>query len=342
MAIETKEMRERIQYEVARNNQVVEEVHKKNDTIKWIAWTVSASVILILGGFYFMAESKADILSRKTPMVVVMEKEKSENNVKKPSFSKDYVSSKSSVQWGKSSDSPIGTFSREQTPVNLSWVFSWSPDARYTHVWGSENTESMNDGGLKVFFPKDSYSPSSSSDSTPKGGAGFIYKIDEKVERARLSYSVKFEKWFDFVNGGKFWFGFCSGECPRWWAEVGKDFSTRFMWRKNGDAEVYAYIPDKTEVYGKSLGRWFFRFETDTYYNIDLDIMLNTPGQENGIIVVFIDGKEVFRDTTIKFRETAETKIDSIISAQFFGGSTSKYAATKDERLYLKGLKYTY
>ena len=99
---------------------------------------------------------------------------------------------------------------------------------------------------------------------------------------------------------------------------MGNGFSTRFMWRANGDMEVYAYTPGKTETFGKSLGRGFFRFETDRAYTVEQVLKLNTPGLNDGSIVVNVDGKEVFRDTAVNFRLSGITHIDSVMFSTFF------------------------
>lgn len=183
--------------------------------IKWIAGTAAVSVLAILAGFYMIGEPKAE--------------EKISNAVSK--------SITSSMQFANSDTLDFSTVLEKQ-PTGT----------KFTHIWGKENMKLADNGELKVFYPAGSQSPS----SDPRGGGGFIYLFGDGYESAKLSYKVKFEKGFDFAKGGKLP-GFCSGVCPRGGSEVGNGFSTRFMWRTNGDLELYAYVPDKTEHYGKSL-----------------------------------------------------------------------------------------
>lgn len=63
---------------------------------------------------------------------------------------------------------------------------------------------------------------------------------------------------------------------------------------------------------------------------------MNTPGKNDGTAIITVDGKEVFRDDTVKFRETADTKIDSMIFSTFFGGSDNSFATPKDTYTYYK------
>ena len=113
---------------------------------------------------------------------------------------------------------------------------------------------------------------------------------------------------FDFVKGGKLpgLFGgdtSCSGG-----AESERCFSTRFMWRRDGDGEVYGYLPneqaggfcDDPDVhcnydYGHSLGRGSWQFVPGEWVRIAQVVTLNTPGSLDGSIVVLVNGEEVYR-----------------------------------------------
>ena len=130
---------------------------------------------------------------------------------------------------------------------------------------------------------------------------------------------------FDFVKGGKLpgLFGgdtSCSGG-----AESERCFSTRFMWRREGDGEVYGYLPnqqgccndlykefimansfqtdgfcDEPDVhcnydYGHSLGRGSWQFVPGEWLRLAQVVTLNTIGQLDGKIVVLANGEEVYR-----------------------------------------------
>ncbi|XP_069105634.1 uncharacterized protein [Argopecten irradians] len=99
-----------------------------------------------------------------------------------------------------------------------------------------------------------------------------------------LSYDVYFPHNFDWVQGGKLpglWGGSqtCSGH-----RDTDKCFSTRYMWRKGGAGEVYAYIPhDQYPSFsswcspsnmichdnsGQSIGRGNFHFQKETWQKL--------------------------------------------------------------------------
>lgn len=87
------------------------------------------------------------------------------------------------------------------------------------------------------------------------------------------------------------------------------------MWRKSGDLEIYGYFPGTTE---QSLGRGMYRFEVGKTYHIAQEIQVNTPGKNDGIIKVFVDGKCVYKNTSILFSATSDILPNKMIFSTFF------------------------
>ena len=193
----------------------------------------------------------------------------------------------------------------------------------YTNVWGEENME-ISDSSVKVSFPKGSFSP---SNGPIKGGGGFIYSPEflGQASHSELSYNLTFAKDFDFVKWGKLP-GLCGGTCPRGGNE-GEGFSTRFMWRRNGDLEVYGYLPGGLE---QSIERGMFRFEPWKKYHISQEIQINTLGEDDGVIKVFVDGKCVYKNTSMVFRTTSDILPNKMIFSTFFWGADKSWATPVD------------
>lgn len=210
------------------------------------------------------------------------------------------------------------------------------------HVWGRESLSAVADpaGGsgevLRVHYDAGSYSHTHDRDS----GAGFYATPAPSHTVMMLSFDVYFSPNFDFVKGGKLpglWGGItntCSGgrhsdDC----------FSTRFMFRANGQGEVYAYIPkeqdagfcDRSDVHcnfesGHSLGRGKWTFKKGQWQNIAQYVHLNTPGHHDGYIRVFLDGHNVFEINNLNLRNHANLLVDGILFSTFFGGGDSSWA----------------
>ncbi len=302
---------------------------KKNTLSRFLVVGVSFTVAAILLTSCFASSSKADTLnSWKIDITYAEKSHKIKNKKEAPlatAVSTKKANKKKSSKTVPQSPAPAVVLWATNTSETLSFTSALDKPtpAGYERVWGKENMSLTSSGGIKVFFPAWSYSP---ENSPILGGGGFIYSIGKTLDSANISFNVMFDKNFKFNKGGKFGFGFCTGTCPTGWAPVGDDFSTRFMWRTNGDIEVYGYVPTKTEAYGQSFGRWSFRFTTGKYYKVSQTIKLNTPGVNDGVIVIYVDDKEVFRDSAVTFRKADTTHITKVIFSNFFGWNDATWA----------------
>lgn len=219
---------------------------------------------------------------------------------------------------------------------NSNWMQLWG--MRKAGQWGLQNTAVIKDSSgrfdkvLRVRYPAGSASPAvSRKHNLPLGGAQFYADLGISPKKSlRLSYYLKFSENFDFVKGGKLpglfgGAGNSGGEIPN-----GNDgFSTRFMWRKNGAGEVYAYLPNSTE-YGTSIGRGNWQFQRGKWHHLEQVIVLTQPKKNNGEVQVWLDGKQVLNQKKLIFRTTDKLKIEGIFFSTFFGGSDFSWATPLD------------
>ncbi len=184
---------------------------------------------------------------------------------------------------------------------------------------------------------------------TPKGGYGTKtsgLQLEVKLPPGSeyfMSYSFMFDQNFSFgseyrggklpgITAGKR----CSGVCD------GTDgFAARFMWRRNGEGELYLCSLDKTSEYcddyyftdpqtGQTLN-----FEPGQKYNIEEYVRLNTgPLNRDGQIIVWISGVEVLNLDQIRL-VTNEDLIDTFYLSMFYGGSTDKWQASNDSYFFI-------
>ncbi|NJN85333.1 MAG: hypothetical protein HC881_02160 [Leptolyngbyaceae cyanobacterium SL_7_1] len=217
------------------------------------------------------------------------------------------------------------------------WKSRWQVGTQ--GAFGATNLQPIANGNstgnataLRVRFPAGSASPAvARSNNRAIGGAQFLG--DGGVaprDSMRLSYSLRFSDGFDFVKGGKLP-GLYGGNAPSGGEKPnGTDgFSARFMWRSGGDGEVYAYLPTSTS-YGTSLGRGSWKFKPNVWHRLEQEVVLNQPGQDNGSIRVWLDGKQVWQDNRLRFRTTDKLKVDGIFFSTFFGGGDTSWATPKD------------
>lgn len=219
---------------------------------------------------------------------------------------------------------------------NSNWLQLWG--VRKAGQWGLKNTQVMKDPSgrfdkvLRVRYPAGSASPAvSRKHNLPLGGAQFYADLGISPKNSlRLSYYLRFSENFDFVKGGKLpglfgGAGNSGGDIPN-----GSDgFSTRFMWRKNGAGEIYAYLPNSTE-YGTSIGRGNWQFQRGKWHHLEQVVVLNQPNKNNGKIQVWLDGKQVLNQEKLSFRTTDKLKIEGIFFSTFFGGGDYSWATPKN------------
>lgn len=216
------------------------------------------------------------------------------------------------------------------------WLEYW--EAIASKSWGIENLEIRQDTSqkfehiLRVYYPANSASPTvNKKQGNPLGGGQFYAKLNlPPQDSLTLSYYVRFSENFDFVKGGKLpglfgGIGNNGGNIPD-----GTDgFSTRYMWRKKGYGEIYAYLPT-SQKHGTSIGRGTWQFVPGKWYHLQQEIILNQPNQQNGLIRVWVDGQKVIEESSLVFRTTKTLKIDGILFSTFFGGDDSSWATRKD------------
>lgn len=221
-----------------------------------------------------------------------------------------------------------------------------SPDAQQsirsgfaTHRdWGTEhNIEILTAGEagldepvLRVHYPAGTSSPG----DTDQGGAGF-YTEDAALttsDRACLRYQVRFAEDFDFVQGGKLP-GLYGGEAPSGGTRADGDngFSMRFMWREQGQGELYEYVVNQDEDYGASVGRGLWHFPAGRWVTIEQEIVLNDPDSDNGIARVWIDGEPVLEQHGIVYRTSDTVTIDGLMFSSFFGGHGEGWRTPRDQ-----------
>lgn len=184
----------------------------------------------------------------------------------------------------------------------------------------------------RVHFPKGSASPTvSREEEAPVGGMQeYLLAAGGPTDRLHLRYYVRFPEDFDFVKGGKLPGLFGGTVTGGRRSPDGTDgFSTRYMWREDGEGEVYAYLATSDDE-GTSLGRGNWTFTPGRWHLIEQEVELNHPGQDDGRIRVWLDEQTVLDETGIRFRSTESLRIEGVFFSTFFGGSDETWSTPKD------------
>lgn len=178
---------------------------------------------------------------------------------------------------------------------------------------------------LRIAYPAGSVGPA-------QGGGQFLVSLPPS-EELWLSYRIKFGRGFDFRLGGKLpgltagGGKYTGGTIPK----EGDGWSARYMWRKGGKVDVYAYYVDMPGPWG----HMFVLDEAATFvpgqwHQLTQRVKINTPDQSNGVLEVWFDGKKVFSQANIRWRIGHQGRIDSLYFSTFHGGNSDDWAPRND------------
>lgn len=204
----------------------------------------------------------------------------------------------------------------------------------FTNTWWEENIEVLENTNVKVTYPKGSYKPSES----PRWGAGFIYWMNQNFEELKLSYNITLAENFNFVKWGKLP-GICWGDCSRWSEDASDGFSVHFVWKKDGYLDSVISSHSSLSLYGDQTGKQYFKMSPWGSYNLNQYIKLNTPWKKDGVIVISIDGQEVFRSENEDLRNKSDILMDSVLFSSFFSGWDSSWATPVDTSIIFSNFK---
>ena len=222
-------------------------------------------------------------------------------------------------------NSPLGTYTLET--VNAEWN---------KPAW----TIGIKEGRAKIVGGAAAYKGQALEVRMPAGKIGTASGVHWETDlggnynEVVMSYYVKFASNFRFdlaKNGGKA-LGLAGGDG----AGGGKPatgfngWSSRLVWNNGGLPRQYVYHVDQPTNYGDSTSYQGFNFKPGTWHKIETRIVMNTPGQNNGIIQGSFDGVLAMDRRDYNFRETDDFAIDSLFFKTFMGGNTTEWAPLTD------------
>lgn len=195
------------------------------------------------------------------------------------------------------------------------------------------------DGTLRAEYKKD--------DASGRSGGFLFDPYFDGVEEAYLEYKLKFDDNFFWATGGKLpglggsIRGINSetegrGAIPSGCGYNDDGFSARLMWRRNRAQTdtpyliLYSYFAEKTDGSPRQETsdcgdnyRIFTGLEADKWYTIRQYVKLNTPGERDGVVVMWIDNEETFRKENLNIRKAdkGDLKINALVMHTYRGGA---------------------
>lgn len=172
---------------------------------------------------------------------------------------------------------------------------------------------------------------------TRRGGVGFEWRprvLPAAATHACLTYSVKLPEDFEFGQLGTLpgLFGMPAEGAPKPKSETGTGgrFATRYVWRDSGAAEVNTRLAGQIETMGDAIERGKIRLPRGEWVRLEQEVVLNTPGQADGVLRVWVDGSLIADRRNMAFREDEATSIAGVTVDVHFGGQGPGGSAPKD------------
>ena len=219
-------------------------------------------------------------------------------------------------------NAPLGPYTQESLAADFRGVEGHGQGLERASIVATEQGRS-----LRVRYPRGSVGPG-------EGGAQFVVKLPPGHDELRCSYRVRFAAGFDFVRGGKLP-GLVGGSRPTGGKPRDDGFSARLMWRVSGAAVQYVYYPGQTSTYGVDLPYLLAggpaRFHPGAWHRVEHRLVMNTPGQANGVLQAWIDGQLALDQRDRVWRLDGSIHIDALYFSTFFGGNNPSWGATRDE-----------
>lgn len=98
---------------------------------------------------------------------------------------------------------------------------------------------------------------------------------------------------------------------------------------------TYLYQADMSDAYGDVYG-WGLgpsgALEKNRWYSIEQQVRMNRPGERDGILRAWVDGKLVFEKTNVRYRDIPDLRIESLWMNVYHGGTR---ATNKDLTLFI-------
>jgi hypothetical protein len=107
-------------------------------------------------------------------------------------------------------------------------------------------------------------------------------------------------------------------------------WSVRYMWEP---MRMYLYDQDRRGDCGDSEGFTPSRLPVEQWTRLTQRVRVNTPGQRNGIVQVWVNGQQVYSRANLQLRgnvSATTARIDRVILQPFRGGADASWAVSRD------------
>ncbi|MEM6421053.1 MAG: polysaccharide lyase [Pseudomonadota bacterium] len=192
---------------------------------------------------------------------------------------------------------------------------------------------------MAIDIPAGAYS----FEPSPAGGIGFYDRFRGAAggdTEGLLAYDVRLDAAFDYDLGGKLP-GLMHGRGNSGLAtDPSEGWSARYMWGPSGVPYLYVYDTDRSGDPGDAVNFFGGILVPGRWHSLAQRVRLNTPGQADGEIEVWMDGVQVALIPGLDLRADATQTIEGILFDIFRGGGTADWAADTDGTVTIRNIAY--
>lgn len=115
-------------------------------------------------------------------------------------------------------------------------------------------------------------------------------------------------------------------------------FAANLAWRQDGEPGVSLAITKDGETQILSAESKGVAFPKADWIKIDQEVILNEPGQDDGVLRVWIDGSLVIEQTNLSFRSKADVMLSGAAANVSYGAADAMAWAPSDTRIWISSL----
>lgn len=145
-------------------------------------------------------------------------------------------------------------------------------------------------------------------------GAGFEWapQLIEGPRAGCASYGLYLDPKFSFAAGGRLpgIFGGRSGEDR----DAPDAFSARLSWDADGKLEIHGHMPGLASSRSVANERGETLLSRGRWIAVDQEVVLNTPGRNDGVLRVWLDGKLSVESRNVAFRTDKDSAVRGILA----------------------------
>lgn len=150
-----------------------------------------------------------------------------------------------------------------------------------------------------------------------------------------LDFWLKYREGWLEGQGGKI-AGLAGGSATSGCEGIRADgWSVRYMWEP---MRAYLYHQDRTNACGDSDSLSPGALPVGQWTRLTQRVQVNTPGQRNGVVQIWVNGRQAYSRTNLRLRGTVSpstARIDRVIIQPFRGGADSSWAVSRDTTMEL-------